>query len=129
MAFTANKKQIFEEWLFAYPSGKAQKWFSRAYDSKDEKYSWSFSKLFKGNKQQVVELTRNNVLFLSNAVKLNNEQLAPIFDWFQKDLILIDSLSGTGLSYKASAKLLKTEDNKKRLLKFMQATDSQYCGY
>lgn len=121
--FTANKKQIFEEWLFAYPSGKAQKWFSRDYDSKSKKYSWSFSKFLKGNKQQVVELTRNNVLFLSNAVQLNNEQLSPVFDWFQKDLILIDSLKGTGLSYKASAKLLKTDDNKKRLLKFMQAAD------
>ncbi len=122
--FSANKKQILEEWLFAYPLGKAQKWFSRVYDSKEGNFNWNFSKFFKGNKQRVIELTRDNVLFLSNAVKLNNEQLFPVFEWFQKDLILLDPLHGTGLNNQSSSTmLLKTEENKKRLLKFMQAAD------
>ncbi len=120
--FAVDENRIFEEWLFAYPSGKAQKWFSRVYDIKNENYSWSFSKFFKGGKQ-VNDLTRSNVLFLSNAVKLNNEQLAPIFDWFQKDLILIDPPSGRGLGSNASIELLKTAEGKKRLLQFMLAAD------
>ena len=120
--FVADESRIFEEWLFAYPSARAQQWFSRAYDKKNKKYSWKFSKFFKGGKQ-ITDFTRSNVLFLSNAVKLNNEQLAPIFDWFQKDLVLIDSLSGRGLSYKKSINQVKTVNGKKRILKFMSAAD------
>lgn len=120
--FTADENRILEEWLFAYPSGRAQQWFSRAYDKTNDKYLWKFSKFFKGHKQ-VVDLTRNNVLFLSNAVQLNNEQLAPIFEWFQKDLVLIDSPSGRGLSHKSSREILATENGKKRLLQFMLTAD------
>lgn len=120
--FVVDENRIFEEWLFAYPLSRPQQWFSRVYDDKNKEYSWKFSKHFKGGKQ-VADLTRNNVLFLSNAVKLNNEQLVPIFDWFQKDLILIDSLSGRGLSYKKSINYVNTENGKKRILKFMSAAD------
>ena len=87
-----DKTTIHQEWLAAYPAGRAQQWFFRELDQKTKKYQWKFSKYFKGHKQ-IVELTRNNVLFLSNAVKLNNEQLFPIFDWFQKDLMLLDAPS------------------------------------
>jgi uncharacterized protein len=120
--FVLDESRIFGEWLLAYPSARPQQWFSRVYDKKNEKYLWKFSKFFKGGKP-IVDLTRSNVLFLSNAVKLNNEQLVPIFDWFQKDLFLIDSLTGRGLSYKKSINHLKTEDGKKRILKFMNAAD------
>jgi len=120
--FIIDENHIFEEWLFAYPAGRAQQWFSRVYDQIEKKYSWKFSKFFKGGRQ-VVDLTRDNVLFLSNAVKLNNEQLALVFDWFQKDLVLIDSPSGRGLSYKENTELLKTEEGKNRLLQFMHAAD------
>ncbi len=80
--FTADVNRIFEEWLFAYPSGHAQKWFSRIYNKKTDEYSWKFSQRFFKSGKQVSDLTSSNVLFLSNAVKLNNKQLAPIFDWF-----------------------------------------------
>lgn len=120
--FVVDENRIFEESLFAYPSGRAQQWFSRVYDIKNEEYSWKFSKFFKGNKQ-VVDLTRSDVLFLSNAVKLNNEQLVPIFNWFQKDLVLIDPANGRGLGYDKSIDHIKTEDGKKRILKFMNAAD------
>jgi AAA15 family ATPase/GTPase len=120
--FVADAERVFEEWLFAYPSGKPQRWFSRIYDKENKQYSWHFSKFFKGGKQ-VNELTRSNVLFLSNAVLLNNEQLAPVFEWFQKDLVFIDSPTGQGLSSSPSIELLKTEEGKKRILHFMLAAD------
>lgn len=121
--FSADTNQIFEEWLFAYPAGHAQKWFSRVYDKRNGEYSWKFSKYFKGGKQ-VSDLTIGNVLFLSNAVKLNNRQLAPIFDWFQKDLKFIDAPTSKGLNYKGSIELLKTKIDKKKLLQFMLIADS-----
>ncbi len=121
--FIADKNQIFEEWLFAYPLSRPQQWFSRVYDRENNEYAWKFSsKYFKGGKQ-VSDLTRKNVLFLSNAVKLNNEQLAGIFDWFQKDLIPIDPLSRLGLSNTKSLDYLETESGKKRILKLMSVAD------
>lgn len=121
--FVVDEHRIFEEWLFAYPSGRAQQWFSRIYDKKNEKYSWKFSHFLKGSKQQIADLTRGDVLFLSNAVKLNNEQLVPIFNWFQKDLVLIDSSRGMTLSFKSSIDLIKSENGRKRILQFIRTAD------
>ncbi|MGA2654563.1 MAG: ATP-binding protein [Gammaproteobacteria bacterium] len=121
--FTADTHRVFEEWLFAYPQGHAQKWFSRAYNNND--YTWKFSqKFFKGGKQ-LSELTPENVLFLSNAVKLNNKQLAPIFEWFLDDLLLRDPTISTAFyskafDSKATIDLLNTEMGKKKLLQLMK---------
>lgn len=121
--FVADSVRVYEEWLFVYPFNKAQKWFSRIYDEKLQEYSWSFSKFFKKGKY-INQLTRSNTLFLSNAVQLNNEQLAPVFDWFQKDLVLIDSPSSKELTFEPTIEFLKTKDGKKRLLKLMVAADA-----
>jgi len=32
--FELDKNRIYEEWLFAYPSGRMQQWFHRVYDKK-----------------------------------------------------------------------------------------------
>ncbi len=120
--FIVNEDRVLQEWLFAYPSGRAQQWFSRVYDKKSDKYEWKFSKFFKGEKH-VIELTRSDVLFLSNSVKLNNKQLIPVFSWFQKDLVLIDSARGRGLSYTKSIDQMKTVVGKQQILKFMHAAD------
>lgn len=120
--FIVDNYRIHEEWLLAYPSVRAQQWFSRIYDKKADKYLWKFSPLFKHSKH-VVGLTRHDVLFLSNSVTLNNEQLAPIFSWFQKDLLFIDSRKERDLSYKKSIDYIKSEEGKKLVLRFMQVAD------
>ena len=82
--FSATEDKIFEEWLFAYPKGRAQKWFKRIFNFETQNYDWSFSSLLGGTKQLWKEATRENALFLSTAVQLNSEQLKPLFDWFDK---------------------------------------------
>ncbi len=118
--FIVDKNRIYEEWLLAYPFGRPQEWFSRKYDKKTDKYEWKFSKFFKVHKQ-VVDLTRADVLFLSNAVKLNNKQLFPVFDWFQKGLIIIRP--STEYSYEKSIELLKTSEGKNQLMKYLNIAD------
>lgn len=120
--FTVDENHILEEWLIAYPAnGRAQHWFSRIFDKEKDEYAWKFSKLFKSNK--IEEITRKEVLFLSNAVKFNNKQLEPIFTWFQKDLIFIDSASRKGGIYKRSVDLINTDEGKNKVLKFMHVAD------
>ena len=89
--FRCNKQRITEEWLFAYPEGRAQRWFQRAYDPENGKDKYRFSAAFLGGRKRKdwEQQTRANALFLSTALQLNNEQLKPILAWFQKRLRII----------------------------------------
>lgn len=83
--FILNSEKILEEWLLIFgENNRAQKWFERIYNEKEEKYNYSFGAKFIGSKQLWAENTRDNALFLSVAIQLNNEQLKPVFDFFLK---------------------------------------------
>ncbi|MBY5200989.1 ATP-binding protein [Citrobacter braakii] len=116
---SATKEQIIEEWLFAYPKGRAQKWFIRAWNEDQSDYNWEFGSSFTGEKQIWQKSTRNNALFLSTAVQLNSEQLKPIFTWFQKNLKM-SGVSGWRNTYSANR---CTEDYKSEILNFLKAAD------
>ena len=84
--FSATSERIHEEWLFAYPKGRAQQWFSREWSEKSKQYEWELGRGLVGEKQLWQKSTRDNALFLSTAVQLNSEQLQPVFDWFTNKL-------------------------------------------
>jgi len=117
--FSATEDKIFEEWLFAYPKGRAQKWFERLWDSKECQYQWQFGSSFTGTKQVWQNATREDSLFLSTAVQLNSHQLKPIFDWF-KDTLRFSSVIGFGPGYSTS---LCLQNKKEEILKFLHAAD------
>ena len=60
--------------------------------------NWYFGSKFTGRRQLWQEATRKNALFLSTAIQLNNEQLKPVFNWFQEKLIVI--LPGEAINLK-----------------------------
>ena len=119
MDFQQLRIKIFEEWLFAYPKGRAQKWFKRIFNFETQNYDWSFSSLLGGTKQLWKEATRENALFLSTAVQLNSEQLKPLFDWFDKKLKFGD-IGGFSPEYSIS---LCVENKKNDIMKFLRAAD------
>ena len=80
--FNATSERIVEEWLFAYPNGRAQQWFLRAYDEAKDEYVYEFGAKFLGEKKLWETATRDNALFLSTAIQLNGKSLQPVFDWF-----------------------------------------------
>lgn len=117
--FSATNERIIDEWLFAYPKGRPQKWYYRAWDEEKKEYSWDFGASLLGEKQVWQRSTRDNALFLSTAVQLNSEQLKPVFTWFKKTL----RLSGIkGWANTFSAKRC-TQDTKKDILNFLKAAD------
>lgn len=79
--FSTSQEQIFNEWLFAYPNGRMQKLFTRTFDIKTKQYTYEDRNLT-GEKKLWENSTRENALFLSTAIQLNNQQLKPVFDWF-----------------------------------------------
>ena len=120
--FSATENQIFDEWLFAYPKGRAQKWFERIWNASTEKYEWQFSSLLLGSKLMWQQATRNNALFLSTAVQLNSEQLKPLFDWFDDSLKFSD-IGGFGAGYSAFLCAQEKQEEKDKIIKFLKTAD------
>jgi uncharacterized protein len=117
--FLADAECIHQEWLYVYSSKRPQRWFFRQYDSKTKQYQWDFSKYFVGKKKVWHEATRNNALFLSTAVQLNNEQLMPIFSWFKNQIVI--------LSHEKKINLHRTltilEREKTQILEYLKIAD------
>jgi len=85
--FTATTKRIQEEWLFAFPKGRSQLWYERKLKKSDNEYKWVFGTSLKGDKRQLTNKTRENVLFLSVAAQWNHEQLtSTVYRWFNDHL-------------------------------------------
>lgn len=126
--FSSTEERIFQEWLFAYPKGRAQKWFERIWDMENEKYQWQFSNLLTGTKQVWQNATRENALFLSTAVQLNSEQLKPVFDWF-KNTLRFGAVGGFNPDYSASLCINDAKNNKStEILNFLKAADLNING-
>jgi len=75
--FALDSEAILEEWLFAYPSGKRQTWFSRRAGRPIQ-----FGAKMPGENKTIENLTRKNSLFLSAAAQNNHAVLLPIYKWF-----------------------------------------------
>jgi len=117
--FTATEERVCEEWLLAYPKGRARNWFTREWDAGRKAYDWSFGSALSGEKQAWQRSTRDNALFLSTAVQLNSKQLEPVYNWFSDTL----HLAVSGWNYSFSASLCESEGEKARLLSFLREAD------
>lgn len=117
--FSATMDRIHDEWLLAYPKGRPQRWFERAWNEKSQSYDWEFGNNLMGEKHLWQKSTRDNALFLSTAVQLNSEQLQPIYDWFNKTLRVGDIF---GWSPNFTASLCK-KNEKTQVMDFLRAAD------
>ncbi|OGA44744.1 MAG: hypothetical protein A3F74_19830 [Betaproteobacteria bacterium RIFCSPLOWO2_12_FULL_62_58] len=120
--FSVDAERFHNEWLIAYPHGRPQNWFERTYHTAKKKYEWHFSAKLKGSPRVWRDATRANALFLSTAIQLNSEQLRPVFQWFQKKLVLI-GMGGSQFNQSLTLQLLEQPDGKKKLLQFVHAAD------
>ena len=121
--FSCNRQRFTEEWLLAYPLGRAQKWFHRVFNPQTGEDVYKYSASFLGGRQRKIweAQTRPNALFFSTAIQLNNEQLKPAFDWFKQRLQVIDSTHHLGNGYTVSR--CKNDAYKTRIIAFMNSAD------
>jgi len=117
--FSATTDRIHEEWLLAYPKGRPQRWFGRAWNEQDQDYEWELGSNLTGEKQLWQKSTRDNALFLSTAVQLNSEQLQPIYDWFDNTLRMAN-IAGWSPGFSAS---LCEKSEKTQVMDFLRAAD------
>ncbi len=118
--FSTTKTRVLEEWLIAYPKGRPQRWFSRAFDNDKNEYQYKFSDHLLGQRSVWQNSTRSNALLLSTAIQLNSDQLKPVYNWF-KDKLRPTSIDGWGPSFTAS--LCEKTSSKEEVLKFLKAAD------
>ena len=80
---------MYEEWLIAYPKGKAQTWFERPVEDLDDPEQWYFGPNLKGEKKRLVSLLRQDTPFLSVAAQFSHKQLTTIYNWFGYHLRIV----------------------------------------
>lgn len=127
--FAVSNTRVTNEWLLAYPEGKPQRWFERKLDLQKNSDEWYFGSKFSGPRPMIdvwQKATRQNGLFLSTAIQLNNEQLKPVFNWFQQKLAII--LPGVDINLQFSIEQCASEDGKKRIMEFMNSADISIMG-
>ncbi|MYB76921.1 MAG: ATP-binding protein [Chloroflexi bacterium] len=111
--FAATEQRIVKEWLFAWPRGRPQTWFTR------DKETWKLGSKLSGDKDVWRRATRANALFLSTAAALNSAQLMPIYQWFQN---AFRAFPAGGFSNSFSIKCCHS-DQKSEILNFMNTAD------
>lgn len=118
--FTMTAQRIISEYLLVYKAFKPRCLFDRRFDPQTGKDEYDFQGL-KGQKQSWKAQTKQNSLFLSIAVRLNSEYLRPIFDWFAKDLIIINEYTPLGVH--SSIQRLKQTETRKKICEFLAIAD------
>lgn len=118
--FATTRQRIIEEWLIAFPNGRPQNWFSRVWDDEHSNYDWEVGASFAGKKKLWQDATRENGLFLSTAVQLNNQQLKPVYDWFKKTLRVSDA---SQIDPTLTASLCTKQARTEEVLAFLKAAD------
>ncbi|MBQ9184109.1 MAG: ATP-binding protein [Neisseriaceae bacterium] len=125
--FSATEKQIYDEWLFVYSKGTAQRWFEREWNEEKQEYDWYLGAKLSGDKQVWKRATRNNALFLSTAINNNSQSLKPLFDWFKKTVQFIGTDDfGKGLFTINMCE--NNQEHKKDILKFLKFADFNICN-
>ncbi len=132
--FTATSERVYDEWLCAYPEGYAQTWFERKFNKKTGKTNWDWkSKKLKGERENLKNKTRDNVLFLSVGAIWNNKQLTTVYEWFSEKMrIILPSMRSPAITIGLLMKFEKGEESKKfyhtYMKKMMQCADLGIYG-
>lgn len=114
--FSATKAKIYEEWLYAFPKAAKRTWFTRFLNEESDSYEWEYTdgKYLNASKDKMklyIDTTRDNELFLSKIIQLNNKEATPVFDWFQDELKCA-GIEGWNDGKNVTLEFLESEDKK-----------------
>lgn len=123
--FLVDSSRVVEEWLYAFPEKRSQEWFYRKGGSVESESEWKLGQSLKGQRALWRDSTRTNALFLSTAVRLNADQLGPVYRFFRTQLRVV--LSGE-LTSSFSTKKLSDPAFRDRLTKFLSSADTGVSG-
>jgi AAA15 family ATPase/GTPase len=120
--FEFTRKQVLAEWLLVYENAKPQAWFSRTFDEKKKRFTYTYSDYFTGRKSVWEAATRKEVLFLTTAIQLNNEQLKPLYQQLTSELVVFPN--GPRIGFDFSAGFIEKDGNAARVAALLAAADT-----
>jgi len=120
--FEFTRKRVLAEWLLVYESAKPQAWFSRTFDEKKERYTYSYSNYFTGRKSMWEAATRKEVLFLTTAIQFNNAQLKPLYQHLTSEMVIFPDGADSGFDF--SADFVEQGTNAERVADLLTAADT-----
>lgn len=86
--FSINDEIIEQEWLYQFNYGKKRSRVVLMHrfrtDESTDTSEYAFSKTLKGKHRSIIDLTRDNALFLSSAAQNNHALFSKIFEYFKK---------------------------------------------
>jgi AAA15 family ATPase/GTPase len=119
--FELTPRRIVSEWLYVYETSKAQKWFERSINESTGETNFEFGSMFAGAKRIWQEATRPNALFLSTAIQLNSDSLAPLYAWFANNLHVLPD--GGQPSHEFSTERIQSDLGRTEIVAFLRAAD------
>jgi len=128
--FIVDRRKVHEEWLYAYPLGRQQRWFQRSLQPETGSYKWDFSKThFRGDHQALLSKTRENALFLSTGAQWNDDQLKDVFLWFKWHFRFLDcsSFAPSTMAWFGADILSKNEWMRETVAGLLRTADLGIC--
>lgn len=119
--FSLDAERIVSEHLLVYRAFKPQRWFERWFDEITGRDVYEYGPGLRGPKKLWEEATRPNSLYLSMAVQLNSEALRPVFDWFLRQLRILNEV--TPLAPNFTVSLLRQPDRRAAIRDFLRSAD------
>jgi hypothetical protein len=119
--FKLDRRRVLEEWAFRYPRGRPALLFSR--DGDDVELGGAE----RARGRAVRELLRPNALFLSTAASANHPLLLPLYEWFQRNLLLAEAGSRRARQL-FTTRMLDDKERHEQVLALLRAADLGVTG-
>ena len=114
--FEIDNKQIFREFAYHYPRGRQALVFER------EGEVLAFGPVFRSIGKAIRPLLRENALVLSIIGAIEDERVAPLFDWWASNLLVATS-DNRAVRAACTARLIKVDTSRERVLGLLRAAD------
>ena len=111
-----DDERILHEYAYYFPRGRQSLVFQRGVDGIE------FGPRFRMTGKSLRRLVRENALVLSVAGAAADEEIGPLFSWFQRNLLLAD-LTTRGIRAAHTADMLESDDHRFRVLDLLLAAD------
>ncbi len=114
--FDIDNKRVFREFAYHYPRGRQALVFER------EGEVLTFGAAFRSIGKAIRPLLRENALLLSIVGAIEDERIAPLFNWWLSNMLMATSDNRT-IRAAFTARLIKLDNSKDRVLELLRAAD------
>ncbi len=114
--FEIDSKRVYHEFAYHYPRGRQALVFER------EGEALTFGAAFRSIGKAIRPLLRDNALLLSVVGAIEDERIAPLFNWWLSNMLIATS-DNRAVRSAFTARLIKDDTSRHRVLELLRAAD------